>query len=102
MRSPALLYTRALPGGGFVVIEATELPGVPGGADASYRASLCVERRTDPARRSGHTPPVVAEARGQSTEALLETLYPIASDNVAVAQRILLWQAANRPAVSGQ
>src|ERR671917_299875 len=27
MRTPALLYTRALPGGGFVVIEATELPG---------------------------------------------------------------------------
>jgi len=40
----------------------------------------------------------VAEARGESTEALLESLYPIASDNVAVAQRILLWQAANRPA----
>lgn len=99
MRTPALLYTRVLPGGGFVVIEATELPGAPGGgdADASYRASLCVERRTDPARRSGHTPPVVAEARGQSTEALLETLYPIASDNVAVAHRILLWQAAKRP-----
>ena len=98
MRTPALLYTRALPGGGFVVIEATELTGIPSGADARYRASLCVERRTDPARRSGHTPPVVAEARGQSTEALLETLYPIASDNVAVAQRIMLWQAAKRPA----
>ena len=97
MRTPALLYTRALPGGGFVVIEATELPGVSADADAGYRAALCVERRTDPARRSGHTPPVVAEARGQSTEALLAKLYPIASDNVAVAQRILLWQAAKRP-----
>ena len=84
-----------------MVIEATELPSaVPGaeGTDSTYRASLCVERRTDPARRSGHSPPVVAEARGESTEALLESLYPIASDNVAVAQRILLWQAANRPA----
>ena len=85
-----------------MVIEATELPGAAAGAagaagvDSTYRAALCVERRTDPARRSGHTPPVVAEARGESAEALLESLYPIASDNVAVAQRILLWQAANR------
>jgi len=94
MPSPALLYTRALPGGGFVVIEATE---VVGNADTTLHAALCVERRVDPSRRAGHAPPVVAEARGTSPAQLLEALYPIAADNVAVAQHILLWQARRRP-----
>jgi len=95
MPSPALLYTRELPGGGVVWIEATE---VPGGSESTYRASLCVERRADPARRAGHKPPVVAEAEGVSAEQILEALYPIAADNVAVARQIRLWQAAREPA----
>jgi hypothetical protein len=95
MHTPALLYTRELPGGGVVWIEATK---VRGAAEGTYRASLCVERRADPARRSGHKPPVVAEAEGVSAEEILEALYPIAVDNVAVARQILLWQATREPA----
>jgi len=96
MRSPALLYTRDLPGGGFVVIEATQIPGL---AITTYRASLCVERRSDPSRRAGHAPPVVAEAEGGSQAQILEALYPIAADNVAVAKQLLMWQAGRRPEI---
>jgi hypothetical protein len=95
MRSPALLYTRDLPGGGFVVIEATQ---VSDASDPAYRAALCVERRADPSRRAGHRPPVVAEVEGVSPAEILAALYPIAADNVAVAQQILLWQARRQPA----
>lgn len=97
MPTPALLYTRALPGGGFVVIEATRVAGPAVTTGTTYRAALCVERRADPIRRTGHTPPIVAEASGGNPAQLLETLYSIAVDNVAVARHILLWQARRRP-----
>ena len=97
MPSPALLYTRALPGGGFVVIEAIRVAAPAVTTDAAYHAALCVERRADPTRRTGHTPPIVAEACGGNPAQLLDTLYPIAVDNVAVARHILLWQARRRP-----
>lgn len=94
MDSPALLYTRALPGGGFVVIQANRVPGMPA---PTYWAAVFVERRTDPSRRLGHAPPVVAEALGESHGQLLQALFPIAADNVAVAQHLLHWQARRRP-----
>lgn len=75
-----LLYTRQLPGGGYVAIQATV-------HDAEYRLSLFVERRVDPHRRHGHTPPVVAE----STDA--EPLIRIAENNVEVARALQRWQA---------
>jgi hypothetical protein len=73
-------YSRALPGGGLVVVELE-----------SDGAHLWVERRTDSSRREGHTPPVLASA--PDPEALVE----IAADNVAVARAIQRWQAANSP-----
>jgi hypothetical protein len=69
-------YSRSLPGGGLVFVE-TEPDG----------ARLWVERRTDPHRRVGHTPPVLASA--PEANALVE----IAADNVAVARAIQRWQA---------
>ena len=75
-----LVYTRQLPGGGYVAIEATR-------HDKEYRLSLFVERRVDPKRRSGHAPPVIAE----STEA--EPLIRIAENNVEVARALRRWQA---------
>jgi hypothetical protein len=71
-------YSRALPGGGLVFIE-----------DAPDGARLWVERRTDPHRRVGHTPPILARA----TDA--NELIEIASDNVAVARAIQRWQAGS-------
>jgi hypothetical protein len=85
-----VLFTRELPGGGFVAIES-----VPG-ADGVHRARISVERRTDPERRLGHTPPVIASAEGESSEAIFEELYKIAIDNVAVSRGIIRWQAGRR------
>ena len=87
MDGPAVLYTRELPGGGYVTIEALPSDG------ATYRARISVERRADPARRSGHLPPVIAMAEGPTHTSVFNELYPIASDNVAVATGILRWQA---------
>ena len=85
-----MLFTRELPGGGFVAIES-----VPG-ADGVHRARISVERRRDPERRLGHTPPVIASAEGASSEAIFEELYRIAIDNVEVSRGIIRWQAGRR------
>jgi hypothetical protein len=77
------LYTRNLPGGGTVVIE-DEAPG----GRSSFRGWIVVERRTDPYRRSGHLPPIIAEATGASREDVFRQLYPIASDNVEIARAL--------------
>jgi hypothetical protein len=82
------LYTRSLPGGGFVSIEATVVH------DTEYRLSLFVERRVDPKRRQGHAPPVVAEATGPDRERAVRQLVRIAENNVEVARALQRWQAA--------
>jgi hypothetical protein len=87
MTRPAQLYSRELPGGGYVIIE--ELP-TEGGV---FRAQLTVERRTDPVRRDGHERPVIATAEGASSADVYHDLLQIAADNVAVARCILRWQA---------
>ena len=87
MNSSAILYTRDLPGGGYVAIEARDEGG------AQFHARLLAERRSDPARRAGHSPPVIAEAEGGSASRVFDELYAIAADNVAVAQWIMRWQA---------
>ena len=48
MMADSVLYTRELPGGGYVSIES-----IPETATA-FRARVAVERRTDPLRRAGH------------------------------------------------
>ena len=84
--SRAILYTRELPGGGFVAIDAY--------ADADgQHARLWVERRADPMRRSGHLPPIIAECAAGDADTALAELQPIAADNLALAQAIRRWQA---------
>lgn len=82
-----LLYSRELPSGGFVVIEADNDEG------GLHHAFLAVERRADVSRRAGHEPPVIAEARGTSRTIVFKELYAIARDNVAIARALLRWQA---------
>ena len=88
------LYSRELPGGGVVVIEA--LTGSTIGEEHACRARVAVERRTDPKRRDGHAPPIIAEAEAPSEAEALEALYQIAVDNVAVARGLIRWQASRR------
>ena len=73
------LYTRQLPGGGYVAIEATQL-------DTEVSLELYVERRVDPKRRTGHQPPVVAVASD------VGQLVRIAENNVEVARALQRWQ----------
>jgi len=82
-----ILYQRELPGGGYVHVEEE-----PGGGEL-HRAQLSVERRTDPARRDGHAPPVIATAEGASTHSVFRQLLEIASDNVEIARALLRWQS---------
>jgi hypothetical protein len=85
-----LLYSRDLPGGGIVRIESDTVDG------PTIRAELTVERRTDPVRRVGHRPPVIAQASGPTRTSVLNELYAIASDNVAIARGLIRWQSARR------
>lgn len=88
------LYSRELPGGGVVTIEA-----VPG-ERSTCRARVAVERRSDPKRREGHAPPVIAEAEAPDEALVFRELYTIASDNVAIARGLIRWQAM-RPGRAG-
>ena len=88
MQRPRILYQRELPGGGFVNVN--EDPASPG---EPHRAHVLVERRSDPARRDGHEPPVIASAEGGSTNSVFRQLLEIASDNVAIARALLRWQS---------
>lgn len=78
-----LLYSRELPSGGFVLIEADSAEG------GLHHAFLAVERRSDPSRRAGHEPPVIAEARGTSRQIVFRELYAIARDNLAISRALL-------------
>lgn len=90
MKTPSVLYTRELPGGGYVIIESVPTE------NESFSARLSVERRADPTRRSGHFPPIIAEASGPSRATVFDQLYRIASDNVEIARGILRWQAKRK------
>ncbi len=99
MKGPSMIYARELPGGGFVAIETTDTQAAK---ESSFRGRISVERRADPARRGGHTPPVVAEVSGPTEDAVFHELYPIAADNVAIARAILRWQAARSRAIASE
>ena len=91
MPSRPLVYTRTLPGGGFVAIDAESGEAESGASDHHVR--LWVERRADEMRRAGHTPPVIAEAHAGNLETAVEQLRRIASDNVALASALRRWHA---------
>lgn len=84
------LYERELPGGGYVAVDVSfEKAGdreVP-------RTVVCVERRSDEVRRSGHVPPVIASADCDETAPLFSDMIRIARDNVEIARALLDWQA---------
>ena len=84
----AVLYSRDLPGGGYVAIDAQPAPA-PAGTEHSAR--VWVERRADPARRTGHTPPIIAQCTGRDLEGAMAELRAIAADNVSLAQAMRRW-----------
>ena len=92
MAEEAVLFTRELPGGGYVAIESLSA------ADGVHRARVSVERRIDPERRLGHVAPIIVTLEGASEAELFEELYRIAVDNVEIARGIMRWQAERRRA----
>lgn len=68
----------------------------PPSASGVHRAYVAVERRSDPARRDGHAPPVVASAEGGTRQSVFAQLLSIAADNVAVARALLRWKSDGR------
>ena len=88
MAERSSLYTRPLPGGGYVEIDQT------GDPVAGFCARLRVERRADPHRRAGHPAPVIATAEAREAGAAVAALREIAASNVSLAQRIQRWQAS--------
>ena len=99
MNADSRLYRRQLPGGGYVAIDSISADGVS--EAARIHAQLSVERRADLTRRVGHEPPVVAEAQATDVQHVFDELYPIAVDNVEVAQALRRWQATRRPSGEG-
>jgi hypothetical protein len=83
------LYSRALPGGGYVSIESSSETD----DESRVHAVLLVERRADPTRRVGHAPPIVAEAVAQDPGQALDALFAIAANNVEIARALQRWQA---------
>jgi len=90
MSTRDILYTRELPGGGYVVID-----DLVEGTGKTHHARLLVERRADPTRRTSQ-PPVIAESDAPDPAAALEPLQRIATDNVALAHAIRQWQATRQ------
>jgi hypothetical protein len=84
MDDAKILYERSLPGGGYVHVEEEGAPD-----PAIHRVHLAVERRSDPMRREGHAPPVIATEEGGSLGQLVRRLVAIASDNVEIAKGLL-------------
>lgn len=88
-----VLFSRELPGGGEVRVEA-----VAADTGAEQGARVVVERRSDPRRRDSHAPPVIAEATSTDRQGLVDRLVRIARDNVAIARALQRWQRREPPA----
>ena len=87
MSEARVMYQRTLPGGGFVQVEEET------GEVAFHRAHVAVERRSDPARRYGHTPPIIAVAEDPSARHVFRQLMEVARDNVSIARALLRWRS---------
>lgn len=91
MPARVVLYSRDLPGGGHVVIDVQQADGAAVDHAGAHLARLWVERRADPTRRTGHTPPVIAQCTALELEHAMAELRAIAADNVSLAQAMRRW-----------
>ena len=91
------LYTRALPGGGIVVIEARSVRTLFG--SEKIRGQIIVERRSA-ARGEGHRAPIAACAEHTRFRDIIHALYPIAHSDEAIAhllaRRVMVTAFAGR------
>lgn len=94
------LYTRPMPGGGYVKVELVAEEIVmsdPGNVaqERRRRGRVVIEPRGASARRDDAAPLVVEEVEGEESEVVSE-LFRIARDNAAIARRVLRRRALGR------
>lgn len=80
------VYERELASRGYVAIDVQAERSLLG--RRRFHGAVVVERRAE-SRRAGHTPPVVAEARGRSIEDVVRQLLPAAQYDPAIAAALL-------------
>jgi hypothetical protein len=88
LKIPDQFYTRALPGGGYVSVESRRETD-----SRLVHLLLLVERRSDPIRRIGHEPPVIADVVDGDLQRAVDSLIEIATNNVEVARALQRWQS---------
>lgn len=86
-RTTQPLYTRMLPGGGFVSVELVQVPGDVRSEHLCGR--VVIEPRESFPRRATDAPLVVEELEGDDEGVLMAELFRIARDNAALARRVL-------------
>lgn len=94
-RASEALYTRPMPGGGYVRVEllVSDRAAV---ATERRRGRVVIEQRT--LSRVGEALPlVVEELEGDDENEVVEQLFRIARDNAAIARRVLRRRAAMAP-----
>ena len=90
------LYTRCLPGGGFVRVELVEADVSAGAAHRCGR--VVIEPRESAPRLAADQPLVVEELEGDDEGVLVTELIRIARDNAAIARRVLRRRSASQRA----
>jgi hypothetical protein len=83
------VYHRELPGGGYVKIDVVREKELP-------RTCVSVERRAKHERRPGHRPVVIAQADGDERSPAFADLYRMATDNAAIARKMLELEGPQR------
>ena len=92
-RTSQAVYTRTMPGGGYVRVEL--LVSDRGDVRAERRRGrVVIEPRESAPRRADDVPLVVEEVEGDSEDAVVSELFRIARDNAAIARRVLRSRAA--------
>jgi hypothetical protein len=89
------LYTRAMPGGGYVRVEL--VVSDRGNVEHERVAGRVVIEPRDPSpRRDDRVPLVVEQVEGEDESAVVAELFRIARDNAAIARRVLRQRRALR------
>ena len=84
-----VVFRRDLPGGRIVTVSLDQR------SEREVIGRLQIERRAEPERRTGE-PPIVAEVRGATREAVMAELRRIAESDAELSQRLDQWQQAHR------
>ena len=87
-RTSEPLYTRPMPGGGYVRVELVEGQLEPVSAE-HLRGRVVIERRTPTPAIPEEEHVIVEELEGDDPNVIMAELFRIARDNAAIARRVL-------------